>query len=104
MELGIIRWSIAGSTSNFKMNITHFVSVEVSVFSSGMRVWCVAHKRVDGPLKNYNVYLQYTVLKENLLSYIVENADWPYIFFHFSCPNHFILNMLWHCKCFIFYF
>lgn len=56
MELGIIRWSIAGSTSNFKMNITHFPSIEVNGTSS-------------------------RVFKENLLSYGTENTDWLYIFF-----------------------
>lgn len=56
MELSIIRWSIAGSTSNFKMNITHFPSVEVNGSSS-------------------------RVFKENLLSYRTESADRPYIFF-----------------------
>lgn len=51
MELGIIRWSIAGSTSNFKMNVTHFISVEVNGTSSRVKVECGADKRVGGPLK-----------------------------------------------------
>lgn len=50
MELGIIRWSIASSTSNFKMNITHVPSVEVNDTSS-------------------------RDFKENLLRYGIENTD-----------------------------
>lgn len=56
MELGIIRWSIASSTSNFKMNVTHVPSVEVNGTSS-------------------------RDFKENLLRYGIENTDQPYVFF-----------------------
>lgn len=82
MELGIIRWSIAGSTSNFKMNITHFLSVKVNGTSSRVRVSCAAHKRIGVPLKNnHNACLQSAVFQENLLHYEIENTDWPCICF-----------------------
>lgn len=87
MELGIIRWSIAGSTSNFKMNITHFLSVEVNGTFSRLRVSCAADKRVGDPLKNHNAYLENAGFKENLLSYRLKNTDWPYNFFHFCLPK-----------------
>lgn len=41
MELSIIRWSIAGCTCNFKMNITHFISVVFSAASLYLTVRCV---------------------------------------------------------------
>lgn len=82
MELGIIRWSIAGSTSNFKMNLPHFLSVEVNGTSSRVRVSCAARKRVAAPLKrNHNARLQSAVFQEDLLHYETENADWPCICF-----------------------
>lgn len=57
MELGIIRWSIAGSTSNFKMSITHFLSVEVNGTYSRVRLWCEADKRVGISFKNHDADL-----------------------------------------------
>ena len=41
MELSIIRWSIAGCTCNFKMNITLFISVVFSAASLYLTVRCV---------------------------------------------------------------
>lgn len=45
MELSIIRWSIAGCTCNFRMNITHFISVVFGKTSLDLTIGCVGNKR-----------------------------------------------------------
>lgn len=44
MELSIIRWSIAGCTCNFKMNITHFISVVFGKTSLNLTIEYVGNK------------------------------------------------------------
>lgn len=95
MELGIIRWSIAGSTSNFKMNLTHFLSVEVNGTSSRVRVSCAAHKKAAVPLKkSQNAHLQSVVFQENLCIMKQRMLIGPVSVFHFACQSYLILNVL----------
>lgn len=95
MELGIIRWSIAGSTSNFKMNLPHFLSVEVNGTSSRVRVSCAARKRVAAPLKrNHNARLQSAVFKKICCIMKQRMLIGPVSVFHFACQSYLILNVL----------
>lgn len=55
MELRHIRWSIAGSTSNFKMNLT-FSICRSQWHLFRVRVSCAAHKKAAVPLKKNSKY------------------------------------------------